>query len=129
MKQIETDDVFFTIDDDILFCSYKKQIEIDLNIAKRIIKDRVAFTEGKSYPILIDFTNMHSVTKEAREYMNAPEGGLKGLLGGAFLSNSLVTTLFVNLYLKINQPTIPAKFFTKKEEAITWLKSLKLSKQ
>lgn len=129
MKQIETDDVFFTIDDDILFCSYKKQIEIDLNIAKRIIKDRVAFTEGKSYPILIDFTNMHSVTKEAREYMNAPEGGLKGLLGGAFLSNSLVTTLFVNLYLKINQPTIPAKFFTKKDEAITWLKSLKLSKQ
>jgi len=128
MKQIETEDVFFTIDDEILFCSYKKQIEIDLDIAKRIIKDRVAFTEGKSYPILIDFTNMHSATKEAREYMNQPEGGLKGLLGGAFLSNSLVTTLFVNLYLKINQPAIPAKFFTKKDEAIAWLKSLKLSK-
>jgi hypothetical protein len=126
MKQIETPDVFFSIEDGILFCSYKKQIEIDINIAKRIIKDRVEFTEGRSYPILIDFTNMHSVTKEAREYMNNPEGGLKGLLGGAFLSNSLVTTLFVNLYLRINQPSIPAKFFTKKDEAINWLKGLKV---
>jgi hypothetical protein len=124
MKQIETQDVFFSIENDILFCSYKKQIEIDINIAKRIIKDRVEFTEGKLYPILIDFTNMHSVTKEARDYMNDPEGGLKGLLGGAFLSNSLVTTLFVNLYLTINKPTIPAKFFTKKAEALNWLKEL-----
>jgi hypothetical protein len=124
MKQIETQDVFFSIENDILFCSYKKQIQIDITIAKRIIKDRVEFTGGKLYPILIDFTNMHSVTKEARDYMNDPEGGLKGLLGGAFLSNSLVTTLFVNLYLTINKPTIPAKFFTKKTEALNWLKEL-----
>jgi hypothetical protein len=129
MKQIETQDVFFSIEDGVLFCSCKKQIKIDLDAAKRIIEDRVAFTEGKSYPIVMDFTNLHSVSKEAREYFNAPDGGLKGLLAGAFLSNSLVTTLIVNLYLKINQPILPAKFFTKKEEAITWLKSLKLSKQ
>lgn len=129
METFENNYVKIWIEDDILYSNYQKNIIIDLDIAKKIIEDRVKFTKGKNYPILIDFTNMHSVTKEAREYMNSPEGGLKGLLGGAFLSNSLVTTLFVNLYLKINQPTIPAKFFTKKEDAINWLKSLKMSKQ
>lgn len=129
MKQIETEDVFFSIEDGILFCSCKKQIKIDLEVAKRIIENRVEFTEGKSYPIVMDFTNLHSVTKEAREYFNAPEGGLKGLLGGAFLSNSLVTTLIVNLYLKLNQPVIPAKFFTGKNDAINWIKNLKLDQK
>jgi hypothetical protein len=74
---------------------------------------------------LIDFSNLKSATKEARDYMNDPEGGLKGLVGGAFLSNSIVATVFINLYLKINKPVIPAKFFTKKAEALNWLNELR----
>lgn len=124
METFENDYVKIWIEDDILYSNYQKNIIIDLDIAKKIIEDRVKFTKGKNYPILIDFTNLHSVTKEARDYMNDPQGGLKGLSAGAFLSNSLVTTLFVNLYLTINKPTIPAKFFTKKTEAVNWLKEL-----
>ena len=128
MRTIKTPDVFFTIDNDILFCSYKQQLEIDLETAKRIIDARVEFTNGESYPILIDFTNLKSVTKEARDYMNSPEGGLKGLSGGAFLSNNVVATIFINLYLKINRPSIPAKFFTSKDEALLWLGKIKTEK-
>jgi hypothetical protein len=124
METFENEYVKIWIEDGILFSNYQKNIIIDLDIAKKIIDDRVKFTKGKNYPILIDFTNLHSVTKEARDYMNDPEGGLRGLSGGAFLSNSLVTTLFVNLYLTINKPTIPAKFFTKRAEALHWLKEL-----
>ena len=125
MKKIETQDVFFTIDEGILFCSYKQHLEINITMAKRIIGDRVVFTEGKLYPILIDFSNMKSVTKEARDYMNSREGGLSGLIGGAFLSKNAVASLFINLYLKINSPAIPARFFTDKAEAITWLMKIK----
>jgi hypothetical protein len=128
MKSIETPDVFFKIEDDILFCSYKPHIVIDLDIAKRIIRDRIAFAGDELYPILIDFSNMKSVTKEARDYMNSPQGGLQGLLGGAFLSNSVVATLFINLYLKINNPPIPARFFTNKADALIWLKKIKVEK-
>lgn len=124
IRELETQDVYFKLENEILFCSYKKQLEIDIETAKRIIKDRSLFTEGKRYPVLIDFTNMKFVTKEARDYMNTPEGGLKGLLGGAFLSNNVVGTLFVNLYLKVSEPVIPAKFFTRKEEALRWLTEL-----
>lgn len=126
MKRFENDYVAIWIEDDILFSNYKKQLTLDIASAKQIVKDRVDFTEGKSYYIIIDFTNLKSTTKEARDYMNDPTGGLTGLLGGAFLSNNVVATLFVNLYLKVNHPTIPAKFFTNKADAINWLTKVKM---
>src|SRR5687768_14232457 len=100
MRMFENDYVAMWIEDDILFSNYKKQLVMDIGTAKQIVADRIKFTEGKPYFILIDFTHLKSVTKDARDYMNNPEGGLKGLLGGAFLSNNIVATLFVNLFLK-----------------------------
>lgn len=111
--------------DNIIFFKYSPKLIITLEIAREIVQSRLNYTSGNSVYTLIDFTNVKSVTKEARDYMNASDGGLKGILGGAFLSNNVVATLFVNLYLKVNNPTIPAKFFTNKEDAISWLLQLK----
>ena len=110
---------------DMIFGVYAPRLEIDLDKAKELIDNRLSFTDGKPAYALIDFTNVKSVTKEARDYMNSPEGGLKGILGGAFLSNNVVATLFINLYLKVNKPPVPAKFFTNREEALRWLKAIK----
>lgn len=118
---------FGKIENDIIFFKYKPKIEIDINIARELVKSRLDYTDGQSVYTLIDFTNVKSVTKEARDYMNNPEGGLKGILGGAFLSNSVVATLFVNLYLKVSNPSVPAKFFTSSADAITWLKKIKMN--
>ena len=110
---------------EIIFGIYAPRLEIDLEIAKELIANRVEFSEGKPMYTLIDFTNVKSVTKEARDYMNKKEGGLKGLLGGAFLSNNVVATLFINLFLKVSHPAIPAKFFTDRNEALNWLLKIK----
>ena len=112
-------------DSKIIFASYAPNLEIDIDVAHELVQNRMTFCENRPHYILIDFTNTKSVTKEARDYMNSPEGGLNGILGGAFLSNSIVSNVFINLYLKINKPSIPAKFFTKREDAISWLKDLK----
>ncbi|MEX1238444.1 MAG: hypothetical protein WEB30_01955 [Cyclobacteriaceae bacterium] len=119
---------FGKVEHDIIFFKYKPRIEIDINTAKDLVKSRLDYTGGQPVYTLIDFTNVKSVTKEARDYMNSAEGGLKGILGGAFLSNSVVATLFVNLYLKVSHPTIPARFFTSSSDAIEWLKKVKMSK-
>jgi len=124
-KEYKTVSFWKEKEDDIIFFKYSPQLEMSIDIAKEIVQSRLEYTNGKPSYTLIDFTNVQIVTKEARDYMNDPEGGLKGILGGAFLSNNLVTTLFINLYLKINKPSIPAKFFTKKDEAIHWLNDLK----
>ncbi len=110
---------------EIIFFKYAPKLEIDIEVAKEIVESRLHYTDGKSVYTLIDFSNVKSVTKEARDYMNSPEGGLKGILGGAFLSSSIVATLFVNLYLKVSNPSIPAKFFTSENDAVWWLKKIK----
>lgn len=107
---------------DIVFGTYAPKLDIDLAIAKELIDNRMTFSGGKPVYAVIDFTNVKSVTKEARDYMNSPDGGLKGLLGGAFLSNNVVATLFVNLFLKVAKPAIPARFFNNEAEAIKWLR-------
>ncbi|MFM9838606.1 MAG: hypothetical protein ACKVOQ_10105 [Cyclobacteriaceae bacterium] len=115
-------------DIDIIFGSYSPRLEIDIEIAKELVKNRIEFSDGVPAYALIDFSNVKSVTKEARDYMNDPEGGLKGVLGGAFLSNNVVATLFINLYLKINKPIVPAKFFTNKKDALEWLRTIRSKK-
>ena len=114
---------------DIVFGSYAPHLTIDLEIARELIENRLSFSEGKPVYTLIDFTNVKAVTKEARDYMNCVEGGLKGILGGAFLSNNVVATLFINLFLKISKPTVPAKFFTNREEALKWLRRIRYTQR
>ncbi len=116
-------------DDDIVLWDYSYHLEIDLALAKELVSNRIEYCHGKSIYALIDATNVKSSTKEARDYMNSSEGGLKGILAGAFLSNNVVTTLAVNLFLKIRPPAVPAKFFTNKEDALNWLKNVKTEKE
>jgi hypothetical protein len=116
---------FWREDDEIVAFKYAPKLNIDLTVAKELVQNRLEYCNNVPSYSLIDFTNVKSVTKEARDYMNDPKGGLRGILGGAFLSNSAVSTLFINLYLKINKPTVPAKFFTDKNAALEWLKRLK----
>jgi hypothetical protein len=125
MKPFENRFVSIWIEDGILMSDYKPGTVMDFDAAKTIVEDRLQYTKGKSFPILIDFTHIKSVTKEARDYMNNSEGGLKGLLCGAFVGNNSVAVLFINLYLKINRPVIPTRFFTSKKDALRWLTEIR----
>jgi hypothetical protein len=116
-------------DDEIVFATYTPKLEVNLEVALELVRNRMEFAENKPHYVLIDFTNVLQVTKEARDFMNTVDGGLKGIKGGAFLSNSVVTNLFVNLFFKINNPPIPSRFFTNKEDALKWLIGVKQSQQ
>lgn len=111
-------------DSDVIFASYAPKLDVTLDIAKELVENRMEFSEGKDHFVVIDFSNIKSVTKEARDYMNDPKGGLAGIRGGAFLSSNVVSTLLINLYLKINKPVIPSKFFTDRKEALKWLNGI-----
>ena len=126
LKEYRTTTFWKEEEDDIIFFKYSPKLEMSIDVAKEIVANRLEYCARKPSYTLIDFTNVKSVTKEARDYMNDPEGGLKGILGGAFLSANVVATLFVNLYLKVSNPTIPAKFFTDRNDALNWLKKIKV---
>lgn len=110
----------------IIFFNYSPQLEMTLSKCKELVKERLDYFEGKSYHVLIDVTNLKSITKEGRAYMSSKDCGLKGILGGAFLSKNLVTNVILNLFISLDvTATVPAKFFTKKDEALRWLLEVK----
>lgn len=112
-------------DDDIICWEYSPNIVMDINVATELVQNRMEYTGGKNVYALVDVVNVKSITKEAREYMSHPETGSRGLLAGAFISNKPVTTMLTNLFLAINKPSVPVKFFTNKDEGLKWLKKIK----
>ncbi len=119
-KTLETPYVYFEIDDGILILTYKPGLSIGLDIAKSVVDDRLKFSEGKSYPLLILDMGVASMDIEARNYFS--NQGTEGVVAGAFMLTSAFTKFFVNFYLTITKPKPPSKVFTDKAEAIKWLK-------
>lgn len=113
------------VDEEILFFTYAPKLEMTIEVARDIVASRLSYTGNQSVFTVIDVSNLKSTTKEARDYMSDPNGGLVGINAGAFLSNSVVTTVIINLFLKINKPSVPAKFFTSKDEALKWIRAVR----
>ena len=66
-----------------------------------------------------------SLSKEARD--NAVKIEDQSMLGAtAVVVDTLAYKLIANFYLKFNKPKRPYKVFSKEEEAIKWLKTIKL---
>ena len=112
----------FWIEDDILHFVYKKDVDIDLKAAKKIVDDRIALQNGVSYPAFCDFRGANSTTNDARDYL-ANEGS-SFLQGVAILMSSPIPKIIDNFYMVINKPRVPTRVFTDKESALNFLKSL-----
>lgn len=110
----------FWIKDGILFAKYHAGVYIDLNAAKNILAERLAYCQGKSFPSLVDSTQVKYWTREARAFMATPENNqlFKAM---AILVNSRTAEVIFNYYLYFNKPSIPTKSFRVEAEALKWL--------
>jgi hypothetical protein len=118
-----TPNVSFEIKDDILYVVYLPGAVITIDIAKDIVKQRIEYTGGHPYMMLITGEGMRAMNKEARDYLSSD--GIVGVIAGALLVNSVYTEFFGNFFLRITQPEIPAKLFTDEKKALEWLKMVK----
>ena len=105
------------IENGIIFGEYKKNLDIDIEAAKKIVAIRLLISEGKSYPLFIDARNAHSLTKEARDYLASPDA-THDIKAGAFYIDSALTKIMGNFFLRLSKPHVPAKLFNNKEEAV-----------
>jgi hypothetical protein len=119
---LDTEFVYFELKNDILIATYKPNLEIDLIIAKEIVKSRLEFCKKKSYPTLADITAIKNIVKDARDYFSSAEAA-EGITAGALVSKSSFTTIIGNFFLKIAfiKTQIPTRMFTDKQKAIDWL--------
>jgi hypothetical protein len=104
----------------IVFIEFEPNLRVDLEVAREIVSSRLAFTENKEHYMVVDMSNVRQVTAEAKEFMQSLEGGMKNILGAALVANNPVAALIANIFTK-TPANFPAKFFTNKQEASTWI--------
>lgn len=114
-------------DKDILFISYEKNLNIDLTDAKQIVADRLEFTGNRAHYLIMEMSNLEKITYEAQLFLQNEHGGLKNILGAAFVTSNPVSVLLSNIFIKTPKG-FPAKLFMKKTEALKWIKELKSKK-
>ncbi len=117
--------VSFSLEEGNIVISKIKALNIDIQAAKEMVANRLDFMKGKKHYILIDISNIKLYTSEAKQYMQDPEMGLKNILGAAFIASNPTSTLIANVFIKTKM-NFPAKFFSKKVDALKWIKELKI---
>lgn len=127
MKIFETKAFLMTIHDD-LFIEFKVKKNVTLQ-ASDVWESRdlsIQHIPGKKFFVLFEGDEQSDVSGDARR-AGASEEYTKHVAALALYSTKLHEKIIGNLFLKINKPKVPTKFFDEREEAIEWLKALSRS--
>ena len=123
MQPIEIKYAKMWITNGILYCTYKKMDEVNLEIAKVGAKNRIEYSNNVSYPCLFDIRLLKSITKEARDYL--ADKGNELVAASALLVESALIRVIANFFITVNKPKNPTRIFTNENEAIRWLEKYK----
>lgn len=111
----------FWIEKGILFFEYKPNTAIDLEVAMRVVADRIAFQNERQLPVFCDTRGIVSIDKATRDYL-AKSGSLLAK-AVALIGSENVSMTMSTFYLEINKPSVPTRIFTVEQEAMDYLKS------
>lgn len=119
-KTLETETVFFEMEERILIVTYREHIKITLKQAKEVVSQRLQFIDNIPKPTLILNAGTLKADKSARDFFSSQEG-VAGIKCAALLVSSNFSSLMITFFLKITKPKLLVKTFTDKKEALTWL--------
>lgn len=113
----------FWVEEGILHFIYKPNTLIDLEAARAVVKDRLRYQNGVSYPILCDLRQLKTVNKAAREYL--AEHGCINALAVAVLIEKAYSGTLSKAFINISNPSVPTREFTTIPEALGFLNDFK----
>jgi hypothetical protein len=111
------------VENGILFCKYEEKLLLTLELAKKMLADRLSYQKGTSYPVIILLNGLKAADKETRKY-TAVEG-IKGITMGAFIVKNAIERIIYNFFFSIEKPVIPTRAFTNEEDAIAWINTVR----
>lgn len=125
MKTFETKAFLMTIHDDLLIeFKVKKNVTLHANDVWESRDLSVNYIPGKKFYVLFEAEEDAEVSGDARR-AGASEEYTHHVAALALYSNKLHEKIIGSLFLKINKPKLPTKFFDNREEAINWLKNVR----
>lgn len=115
------------ISDGILYCRYKENLNMTLDMARQMLDDRLRFQAGKDYPVVIILNGLKAADKTTRQYAGAE--GTKGISMGAFVVKNIIERVIFNFFFSLEKPKIPTKAFTTEEDAVKWINEIRTKTQ
>jgi hypothetical protein len=109
----------FWIANGILFFEYKPNTILNLEVAQRVVADRIHFQNEKSYPVLCDVRGIVNTDKSGRDYL--AQSGSVLTKAVALIVHQQVSLTISNFYLRISKPSVPTQLFNNKEDALAYL--------
>lgn len=119
-ESYENQNAKFWIEDEILFFEYKPNTTVNLEVAMRVVADRVAFQNERYFPVFCDTRGIASIDKAARDYL-AKSGSMLAK-AVALIGSENVSITMSTFYLEISKPSVPTRIFTVEKEALDYLK-------
>jgi len=119
-KVLDTPYVYYELHGDLMIGSYKKDLKINLDIAKEIVKIRQELANHNPVVALIYNQGVVKMDKKAREYF-ASDDGIKGIIAAAIVVGSPFTTFLANFFVSVNKPKMPVRVFSSANDALKWL--------
>ncbi len=111
--------------DGIIEATYKKHIKyITLEITKSVVEERIKATKGITRPLLIDMGQVAEIDKASRKYLSDGDG-TRYLSATAIIVKDQITLFLARLFIMLDKPKIPTKFFINRNEARRWLSTFK----
>lgn len=118
--ELDTPFVHLCIKDRILVGTYKKNLRINLEIAKAIVHARLSFAAGKKLPSMIISQGVISIDKPARVYLASDEA-IEGLTASAIIVKTTFSSFLGNFFLAVYKTKMPVKIFADIPSAEKWL--------
>jgi hypothetical protein len=120
-EKTKTPYISMWIEGNIMYCMYAADLHVSLEIAKSCVERRIFFSNGKSYPLMIDMKGIKSTTWASRQYLATMGSTL--VKAGALITGSQFNRVLGNLFLTIDRPRVPTKLFTNEGKAREWLQA------
>lgn len=122
IKEIILPEVTISLKNDgITYVFFKKNCVLDVTLQLRMLDIYNEITNKKLTPFIFEADEGLIVTKEARDNAITIEESSPCKAMAVVVTN-IAYALIANFYMKFNKPKRPYKVFSKRAEALEWLK-------
>lgn len=122
MKTFETDVYIMNVyEDGYLEFMVKKDSLLEPDDLWLSRKQSLEYAPDKKFAVLMEAQDFFQIGTETRRVASSPQFS-KDMTAVALCSNNLSLKILGSLYIKINKPPIPTKFFDDREKAKNWVK-------
>lgn len=120
IKGYEDHEIKLEIIDGIMWGTFKDGVIITKEMSSKIIRERIKFSNGKSYPVMADCTGVKYWTMSSRNH-DMKKQAYDLIDFTAVLVSSVIVPILWKYTSLLFPPPVPCKVFSSKEEALKWM--------